>query len=89
MINIKKLEKIRKEHSKLTGFKIRLELYIEYIYVSVTTDRNSSLIDRITIAELLENNSLYTRFSNFVESTCIKADSLWDWLVHLEIKCVY
>ena len=33
MINIKKLEKIRKEHSKLTGFKIRLELGIEYSYV--------------------------------------------------------
>ena len=89
MINIKKLEKIRKEHSKLTGFKIRLELGIEYIYVSVTTDRNSSWVDRITVAELLENNSLYTRFSNFVEAICITADSLWEWLVHLEIKCVY
>ena len=77
MINIKKLEKIRKEHSKLTGFKIRLELYIEYIYVSVTTDRNLSWVDRITIAELLEHNYPYTRFSNFVESTCITADSLW------------
>ena len=76
MINIKKLEKIRKEHSKLTGFKIRLELGIEYIYVSVTTDRNSSWVDRITIAELLENNSLYTRFSNFVEAICITAYSL-------------
>ena len=76
MINIKKLEKIRKEHSKLTGFKIRLELGIEYIYVSVTTDRNLGWVDRITIAELLENNSLYTRFYNFVESTCITADSL-------------
>ena len=76
MINIKKLEKIRKEHSKLTGFKIRLELYIEYIYVSVTTDRNLSWVDRITIAELLEHNYPYTRFSNFVESTCITADSL-------------
>jgi len=73
MINIKKLEKIRKEHSKLTGFKIRLELGIEYIYVSVTLDRNLSWVDRITIAELLENN---TRFSNFVESTCITEDSL-------------
>ena len=76
MINIKKLEKIRKEHSKLTGFKIRLELGIEYIYVSVTTDRNLSWVDRTTITELLENNSPYTRFSNFVEYTCIKADSL-------------
>lgn len=76
MINIKKLEKVRKEHSKLTGFKIRLELGIDYIYVSVTTDRNLSWVDRITIAELLEHNYPYTRFSNFVESTCITADSL-------------
>lgn len=76
MINIKKLEKIRKEHSKLTGFKIKLELNIEYIYVSVTTDRNLSWVDRITIAELLKHNYPYTRFSNFVESTCITADSL-------------
>lgn len=76
MINIKKLEKVRKEHSKLTGFKIRLELGIDYIYVSVTTDRNLSWVDRITIAELLEDNYPYTRFSNFVESTCITADSL-------------
>ncbi len=76
MINIKKLEKIRKEHSKLTGFKIKLELNIEYIYVSVTTDRNFSWVDRITIAELLENNYPYTRFYNFVVDTCITADSL-------------
>ena len=76
MINIKKLEKIRKEHSKLTGFKIRLGLCTDYIYVSVTTDRIEHWVDRITIVELLQSNDPYTRFSNFVESTCITADSL-------------
>ena len=76
MINIKKLEKIRKEYAKFTGFKIKLELCTEYVYVSVTTDRSTHWIDRITIVELLQSNAPYTRFSNFVEATCITADSL-------------
>ena len=74
MINIKKLDKIRKEYVKLTGYKIKLEICVEYVYVSVTTDRNTHWVDRITIAELLQSNSPYTRFSNFVENTCITAD---------------
>lgn len=76
MINIKKLEKIRKEYAKLTGFKIKLELCTEYIYISVTTDRIRHWVDKITIVELLQSSTPYTRFANFVETTCITAD-LW------------
>lgn len=76
MINIKKLEKVRKECAKFTGFKIKLELYTDYIYVSVTTDRIMHWDDRITIDELLQSNDPYTRFYNFVEAICITADSL-------------
>lgn len=76
MINIKKLEKIRKEYAKFTGFKIKLELCTEYVYISVTTDRITHWVDRITIVELLQSSTPYTRFANFVEATTITADSL-------------
>lgn len=70
MLNVKQLDKIRKMYSNFYGYKIKVEINIEFIYVTVTY-MDSHWVDRLTIVELITSSNPYDYFASFVDKTCI------------------